>query len=538
MPFPSIFPLRRVKSSLTARRSCRQVSLGWASWLVGLTAVLLSCLAAPAQVIYSGQSIPSRPTVPADSIGVENAWYLDLTTGNVFGPKTLGTWPSAPVATFPIEDANGNLTILGTMTAGAFSTPQPTVTLSGSTVPTPQLTIRQNLAGSSTLSGNTSLADFKLLKSGDNAAVPNGSYNEFLINTNYGGTTFSGGRIGLNVQMGIITASTVSAQADGLVGFGSKVRATVNAGGQASGFGITQRGLGSLYGSNPWCDLFSGATYYTNCIGEEVDISMRTGSSASILTGLQVILTSAHAVQGTNVDTLLRLGAQVGASAGIRNAITIGDYLSQWPVDANGYLLQAQYGNNNLTNPSTAAGGIDLLQATFSGTGNVGGGFAFRTNGMQIGQNGRVQTGYGLLDGTSGGLTISASEQTLSGTPTVASGGSNWNTGTIAGDAYGNLVQIASLSGDAVATVTVLRRGWNTSPPPNPVTFNALTIGGSGIGQGLTLNETWAGSANIALGSGSDVVSLPVVSTGTPTASLCLDASNHIIKKTTAGSCI
>ena len=33
-------------------------------------------------------------------------------------------------------------------------------------------------------------------------------------------------------------------------------------------------------------------------------------------------------------------------------------------------------------------------------------------------------------------------------------------------------------------------------------------------------------------------VSFPAVSTGTPAASLCLDASNNIIKKTTAGSCI
>lgn len=38
--------------------------------------------------------------------------------------------------------------------------------------------------------------------------------------------------------------------------------------------------------------------------------------------------------------------------------------------------------------------------------------------------------------------------------------------------------------------------------------------------------------------SAAQVINLPVVSTGTPAASLCIDASNNIIKKTTTGSCI
>lgn len=38
--------------------------------------------------------------------------------------------------------------------------------------------------------------------------------------------------------------------------------------------------------------------------------------------------------------------------------------------------------------------------------------------------------------------------------------------------------------------------------------------------------------------SGSQVIQLPAVTTGTPTASLCIDASNNIVKKTTAGACI
>lgn len=71
----------------------------------------LACASlAQAQVMYSGQSIPSRGPVPADSIGVENSWYLDLLTGNVYGPKTLGHWPTPPAAYLSIAQ---NIPITG-----------------------------------------------------------------------------------------------------------------------------------------------------------------------------------------------------------------------------------------------------------------------------------------------------------------------------------------------------------------------------------------------------------------------------------------
>ena len=69
--------------------------------LLGLAAALLaSSLPGHCQVVYSGQSIPTRPTVPANSVGVENSWYLDQTTGQMFGPKTLGTWSATPTVGF------------------------------------------------------------------------------------------------------------------------------------------------------------------------------------------------------------------------------------------------------------------------------------------------------------------------------------------------------------------------------------------------------------------------------------------------------
>jgi hypothetical protein len=58
----------------------------------------------------------------------------------------------------------------------------------------------------------------------------------------------------------------------------------------------------------------------------------------------------------------------------------------------------------------------------------------------------------------------------------------------------------------------------------NPVQLNAV---GSDTNIGIQLNPQGTGA-----------VSLPSVATGTPTASLCIDASNRIIKKTTTGPCI
>src|SRR5262245_32303764 len=94
-------------------------------------------------------------------------------------------------------------------------------------------------------------------------------------------------------------------------------------------------------------------------------------------------------------------------------------------------------GTNDATIPAETAGGIDLNQATFNGLGPLGGGFAWRSPGVQILANSAAQIGYGGLDGSSGGLTIDVVWQTTSGTPTVASGGTNAQQGQLYGDQYG-----------------------------------------------------------------------------------------------------
>lgn len=85
----------------------RRLSLFSAIWL--LTAPL-----ARAQVLYSGKADPNALTnVPSNSIGIDNAWYLDLLTGNVYGPKILGKWPPTPITQLANGGANTNITSNG-----------------------------------------------------------------------------------------------------------------------------------------------------------------------------------------------------------------------------------------------------------------------------------------------------------------------------------------------------------------------------------------------------------------------------------------
>lgn len=64
-----------------------------------LTSLLALCaLAWPAlaQVVYSGNTggVP-----PVNSIGKNNDYFLDIATGNIYGPKNQGVWPSSPSGT-------------------------------------------------------------------------------------------------------------------------------------------------------------------------------------------------------------------------------------------------------------------------------------------------------------------------------------------------------------------------------------------------------------------------------------------------------
>jgi hypothetical protein len=81
----------------------------------------------------------------------------------------------------------------------------------------------------------------------------------------------------------------------------------------------------------------------------------------------------------------------------------------------------------------------------------------------------------------------------VTGTPTVAAGGTGYVVGdqiTLTGGTglSAAILQVATLSGSAVATVTVIRNGSYTAVPGNPVAQGSTT----GVGTGATFTMAWS----------------------------------------------
>ena len=430
---------------------------------------------------------------------------------------------------------NGNLFVQGgTLTAPFFATPGNTVTLSGSTIPAHQANLGANWAGTSTVTGFTAIANTAIGAGGDNATISSGGRSELLIASNYGGTAFDGGRVGLDVQQVWNTASTVSLPGAGLTGMATLATSTVNAGGVTSGFGTTQFGLGVLFGNNPWARLATGGTFFNGVVGQEVDASIQTGASSNRFAIQQLVLTSDHATHGTLVDTGLAIGAQVGASVGLRNLIVLGEYSGNSPIDGNGYVLQMQTAENG---PQSGAGGIDLLQFTASGSGPEGGGFTFRSSGptgvgaTAIDNVGGLKVGAGYISASAAGITLDTPLWVLSGTPTVVSGGTNFISNDVVVDGLGNVLQVTATTG-VVSTVTVLRRSeGRASNPSGTVSCTARTRTGATLGSGLTVSETWAQNSHIfASNPSGDTI------TGKGSAGATTDTTGHLMIPFCAGA--
>ena len=408
--------------------------------------------------------------------------FLPLTGGTVSGPTTINA----------------------TLTALNYYTPGNTITLSGSVNPLRLGSFSANWAGASTITGNTTLAAVAIGNSSDTASIAaGGARSELQIGGNYGGPTYSGSRVGVFTQMNWNAASP-NANTNDVVGcFGGVAVASVNAGGVATGFGVSQFGKGQLFGANPWARLASGATFFNSVVGEEIDFSLATGSSSAVLGGLQVILTLDHQVKAAAGSFGIGLAAQVGAAANLDAGYVLGGISSQWPIDANsGYVFRTSYSQNSVD--PHCAGGIDLLHLIPDGTGGkYGYGFSYRGPGTvaasAMDTTGAWRIGTGYISGGAGGLSIDSSLWVLTGTPTVAAGGSGYTSNDKVTDGRGSLFS-CTVAGGVVTAVTVLKRaeGQGTNLT-GTIATNAVHRAGSSLGSGLTLNETWTQANALSL---------------------------------------
>jgi len=426
--------------------------------------------------------------------------YFDISSGaSGLGPKLTATSSS---------ESNVNIRLIpkgtGVVTSSTgFLANNGTITLSGSTDNVKLFRATANLAGTESglpVGTDTRGSHVYVVASSDTAQYPDGVLNTVMVAHNLA-SGWTGGRRAYGFQTNTTAATTLGNSTDGFVGMGGQVYGNHNLGGVSTGFGTTQMGMGAIFGANPRVKLGAGGTYYNGCVGEEIGAEMLAGSSASYFAVLQLVLEQSHAVHGVTRDSMLMFGGQAGITAGAREIMLIGSGSGEWPGDPDGYILQTRNGNDA---DAFSAGGIDFNAVTFDGLGDVGGGFAFRSDGFQILATAAAQVGYGKIDGSSGGLKITAPYSILSGTPTVAAGGTGWSVGEIAADIYGNIVEVATLSGSAVATVTVLRRGWTESVPGGAVTFTSVNSVSGTKGSGLTLNTSWSAVDDITIAAATD----------------------------------
>jgi hypothetical protein len=316
---------------------------------------------------------------------------------------------------------------------------------------------------------------------------------------------WDGSRVGLGVQLSDSAATTLS-------GNYSKVAASViaissfNQGGVSAGFGTTQFGRGSNFGAVFSTRLDGGATWLGGQTGAEIDVQASAGSSLSAQVGLQIVHQGAHAVQGTNTDAAFRIGDQVSALIGWKNLITLGSYDSQWPTDPNGYLIQSQNGANYASVAAAAAGGVDLLETAFTGVGRSGGGFAFRTSGPSgvvgataIDGTGGIKVGAGYISANTAGLIIDAPLFIFSSVGSIVSGGTNFASGDLVNDGFGNIFSVTATAGVVSALTLKYRAEGRPAAPTGTITCKALVRIGAAVGSGLQITETWTQATALSI---------------------------------------
>lgn len=485
--------------------------------------LILSAHVAWAQCSFSNPTACGSPGMNNLAVGgnqtIGGTLGVSGTTTLSGGGTLSGTWAGPTTFSNVVTFSGG---VGGTMAANilemnSINTYGNTITLSGLTVPTYLGNYIANWAGSSTRTDNTSISAVHIGTSSDHSdfSASGGTRNELLVSSNYGGGAFDGFRQGIMVQMNFNSASTLSKSANGGSGFNTKVVPSANFGGVTTGYGVSQFGVGAFFGGNPWGDCATGATFLSQCVGLEVDGALQSGASASNFTVQQDVVTSDHATHGRNSDDGFAIVAQAGASAGLRNIFVVGSYNAQWPGDQWGYIGAIESSQNGVAVQS--AGGWDLNQLTVSasGCGNadtdgfikcpVGGGFYWRNPGVQLLASAE-QVAYASIGSDNAGSVVDSTYSQMSATSgsiTVGSGGSNFTTGDVVCDIYGDCAMVNASAGSVTGVSSVLSSGWQVSPPGNPVTFTAMSHVGTTLGSGLTLNLAWTAKHQVRIGGSS-----------------------------------
>lgn len=448
---------------------------------------------------------------------------------------------SGAVADGGLQASDGTVPVRITTNNGAqvgylsnFSLSQ---TLSGAQTVNKVMNMSETLSGSTTSPGNTS-NNLTQIGTTTTANIPtlNLVYEIGQVNAGWDGSIVGN-------YAHLTTAGATSGTTSYMVAQAGQSDSNVNLGGSASGFGTTSFGTGFLFGADFVALALNGATFLREVTAHEDDCQMNAGSSAGILSCYQLVLQGTHAVHGTIVDNLMSIAAQNTALVGVKNVIDLGRYDSQWPVDPNGYIFQAQNGVTYGSFPATAAAGFDLLQATFNGAGADGGGFAFRTQGAStsisataIDGGGALKLGSAYLNPASAStLTLDTGLYSYNGISSIVSGGTNYTASDLVDDGYGNVFVVSSVSSGAVTGLTLKYRaeGKTAAPSVSNLAFNTLVKTGPSIGSGLTVTENAWTQAGTTLNIGNTTAT--VINIGNTSANVLLGGGSALATNATVG---
>jgi hypothetical protein len=308
--------------------------------------------------------------------------FLPLTGGQVTGDVNVSaTLDATTIQTYNHRIQNG----------GVISTP---------------LGIYGELSGVRT-GGNPCFARINLIS--DTLTTDASGLVTLLIDQHSGGAGTTGNRVGAYINFNFSGGTTNKG-----LGYGNQYGALwsyATASGNVGGATGAGNDWGSLWGGIASASLVSGATFWSHCIGLEVNTGVGTGASATYVQGLKIVLAN-HTQASAATDYMLGLAKGYLADVPLANGIVFGSPDGYWPISSTGTMIGALT-SNLVTPPARTAGfGVDFNNVTF-------GSAAFRSPGFLVDPSGNITvasmtSGFTATSGLSLGTNVAASLSDLS----------------------------------------------------------------------------------------------------------------------------
>lgn len=166
--------------------------------------------------------------------------------------------------------------------------------------------------------------------------------------------------------------------------------------------GISGTTSGNAYGGYFQVGLNTGATFWRNAVGMEIDVGVQTGASLDTKTGLQVVTLPSDAVSGgLGHDTAYVIGQGASAAVGWDYGFRVNGVGGGFPIKPTGSIFGVPV--TAFINGGTIANGFDLTNLTITGN-------AWKSTGFAVDGSGNV-TGASYKVASTAGVTCS-------GTPT------------------------------------------------------------------------------------------------------------------------